>query len=83
MSILPVFEMCLQVTAWHAERTRRRQRTGDRQLIQQLVHQNAGAPADLQLQMRAVQRTKVPFLQEAAQAAGTEGVATWCIQGLN
>lgn len=83
MSILPVFEMCLQVAAWHAERTRRRQRTGDRQLIQQLVHQNAGTPADLQLQMRAVQRTKVPFLQKAAQAAGTEGVATWCIQGLN
>lgn len=75
--------MRLQVTAWHAEGADRCKRACDRQFIQQLVHQDTGASAALQLQPGTIQWAEVTFLQETAQAAGTERVATRCVQGLH
>lgn len=80
---LPVFKVCLQVTARHTEGADWRQRTGHGQLVQQLVNQYAGPAAGLQLQSRPVQWTEVPLLQEATQTAGTESVSTGCIQWLH
>lgn len=78
-----MFEVCLQVTAGHAERADRTQRAGHRELVQQLVHQDAGSAARLQLQPRPVKRAEVPLLEEAAQAAGAERVAARRIQRLH
>lgn len=75
--------MCLQVTARHAEGADRCERARDRQLIQQLVHQDAGASAALQLQPGTIQRAEIPLLQEAAQTAGTESVTARRVQGLH
>lgn len=82
-ALLPVLEVCLQVTPRHAESAERSQRAGDRQLVQQLVHQYAGSAARLQLQPRPVQGTEVPLLEEASQAAGAEGVPARCVQRLH
>lgn len=82
-AFLPVFEVCLQVTSWHAEGADWGQRARHRQLVQQLVHQYAGSAACLQLQPCPVQGTEVPLLEEATQAAGAEGVSTWRVQRLH
>lgn len=82
-ALLPVLEVCLQVTSWHAEGADWGQRARHRQLVQQLVHQYAGSTACLQLQPCPVQRTEVPLLEEATQAAGAEGVSTWRVQWLH
>lgn len=82
-ALLPVFKVRLQVTARHAEGADRGQRAGHRQLVQQLVHQDAGPAACLQLQPGPVQRAEVPLLEEATQAAGAEGVSAWRIERLH
>lgn len=78
-----MLEVCLQVTSWHAEGADWGQRAGDRQLVQQLVHQYAGSAARLQLQPCPVQRAEVPLLEEATQAAGTESVSARRVQWLH
>lgn len=47
------------------------------------MHQDAGSAACLQLQPCPVQRAEIPFLEEAAQAAGAEGVSARCVEGLH
>lgn len=75
--------MGFQVTSWHAERADWGQRAGHRQLIQQLVHQDAGSAAGLELEVGPVKRAEVPLLEEAPKTAGAECVATWSVQRLH
>lgn len=80
-SVLPALDVVLHFATWHYFSAVVSERTRHTQLIQQLVHQQAGLPAALQHEWRATHGTKVALQQKAGETLLAVGMSTGRVQG--
>lgn len=77
---LPVFDVVFQLSSGQFFSAMLCERAGYHQLVQQLVHQQAGLPAALQHEGVTAHRAEIAFQQEAGQALLAVGVSTGRVQ---
>lgn len=80
-SVLPDLDVVVQFTAGHSFSAMVSKGASHSQLVQQLVHQQAGLPAALQHEGRAAHGAEVALQKEAGEALSAVGVSAWRIQG--
>lgn len=79
-SSLPVLDVVFQVSSGQFFSAVLCEGAGDHQLVQQLVHQQAGLPAALQHEGGTAHGAEIAFQQEAGQALLAVGVSTGRVQ---
>lgn len=79
---LPALDVVLHLTTQQRFCAVLVERTGYDQLVQQLVHQQAGPPAALQHEGRPAHGAEVALQEEAGETLLAVGVTAGCVQGL-
>lgn len=83
LSSLPALDVVLHLTTKQRFCAKLSERTAYNQLVEQLVHQQAGPPAALQHEGRTAHGTEVALQEEAGETLLAVGVTAGCVQGLD